>query len=185
MEPGPPALGAWSLSHWTTTEVPCQLLSARHWTTPFRGSSQRPSSHPASAKRRLTWAESFPRTWLSEPDTSPSLRLATCRQAQALEGLSSDPYSGLVLSLYTEFYWSRSWSPSPWQRTGQGWGTANGTALIAGTQTVKTQGPQVRVTIRRWAESLPSRMGPGASGGGSASGFSRAPSRRWGHWRRP
>ena len=22
MEPGPPALGAWSLSHWTTREVP-------------------------------------------------------------------------------------------------------------------------------------------------------------------
>ena len=27
MEPGPPALGAWSLSHWTTREVPRSLIS--------------------------------------------------------------------------------------------------------------------------------------------------------------
>ena len=26
IEPGPPALGAWSLTHWTTREVPCQTL---------------------------------------------------------------------------------------------------------------------------------------------------------------
>jgi len=29
MEPGPPALGAWSLSHWTTREVPAESLISK------------------------------------------------------------------------------------------------------------------------------------------------------------
>ena len=30
MEPGPPALGVWSHSHWTTREVPVICLSHKH-----------------------------------------------------------------------------------------------------------------------------------------------------------
>ena len=30
MEPGPPDLGAWSLSHWTTREVPLGFCLTRH-----------------------------------------------------------------------------------------------------------------------------------------------------------
>ena len=38
MEPMPPALEAWSLTHWTTREVPCLLFSKR---TPGLGEEDR------------------------------------------------------------------------------------------------------------------------------------------------
>ena len=32
---GPPALGTWSLHHWTTKEIPCQLLTLQYFPTLF------------------------------------------------------------------------------------------------------------------------------------------------------
>ena len=53
MEPGPPALGAWSLSHWTTRKPSVCILTSSQVTTPkvLGVYSQRPSLHRDSRDR--------------------------------------------------------------------------------------------------------------------------------------
>ena len=49
IKPGPPALGAWSLNHWTTREVPGGLLEGDAW----------PALTAILIKMRSTWGMTF------------------------------------------------------------------------------------------------------------------------------